>query len=84
MTMGDDRKAGQDYLENKINLLRADVLLSWSGPLPDNNLCELTVTCGGQSKLFPYSIASLDLEDVQRRKTLDNLAERIVKWVEGW
>ena len=73
--MREYRNAGQNYLANRITSVPMDDL-SWYEPC-DQDVSELTVASRGEKKT--YVIKNLDLEDVQRRNDLDQLAELIVK-----
>jgi len=66
-------EAGRRYLENKITIPIDD--LTWNDP-PYQDASELTISSKGQRMTFP--IDNLDLEDIQRRSTLEERAEQIV------
>lgn len=75
MSMCQNRDAGQKYLANRITNISIDNL-SWYEPC-DQGVSELTVASRGEKKT--YVIKNRDIENVQRRNYLDQLAELIVK-----
>ncbi len=82
MSMRQNRKDGQDYLTNKIlELARAVNIqiddMSWSEP-PSQDVSILTLTIHGKKKPLP-AIKNSDLEAVQGRNYLDQIADQIVK-----
>jgi hypothetical protein len=75
MSMRQNRDAGKNYFANRITSASTGDL-SWYEP-HDQDVSELTVTSRGEKKT--YVIENLDLEDPQRRPSLDQLAELIVE-----
>lgn len=72
MSMRQNREAGQNYVARK--LLNSIEDLSWNEPY-NQDISELTVTSGDKRRT--YTIDNLDLEDAQRRSSLEQIAELI-------
>ena len=73
--MSTHRDAGQNYLANSIAKISMDDLF-WREP-HNQDVSELTIASRGKKKT--YTIENLNLEDVQRRYYLEQLAELIVQ-----
>jgi len=74
MSTRQNLEAGRNYLEKRITVPIDD--LAWNEP-HNQDVSELTVTRRDKKKT--YVIPNLDLEDIQRRNSLDLRAEIITQ-----
>jgi hypothetical protein len=75
MSSREDRIAGQNYLESEIKKGLIGEL-SWREP-HNQDVSELAISSNGIRRA--YTIKNLDLEDPQRRPSLDQLAAAIIQ-----